>query len=595
MANQSRPLVRSGKCFLFSAMLVLILGCSGVAGVLQPTMTGQASTGEPPVLSPKPSKPAAGPQTAVPAQTGLVEPVLTDFYVSPSGSDTNDGLAPSRPFKTLTTAWGHIPQGSALTGTGYRINFLPGVYPCEPSDNNCQNYVADRLGTEQFPVILRAYQGPGTVTLRGGFDFNHMQYLSLIDLKLVGGASNPTNNSGNNLLHFASSSHILLHGLKVIGPDCPNDGCNNLQEVLKVNQAEYFDVEESEISGAWHSVVDYFSVQYGRFERNQVSTAGQWCMYIKGGTSYLQVEGNLFHDCQLGFQAGQSSNLTVMRSPWVQYEAYDIKFVNNVLYNLPGIALSVSGGYNVLMAYNTLYRVGTGRDPGYALFQVVHGERGCNATSEIPSPLSTCQSLLSAGGWGPNFITTNRPVLPNKNVFVYNNLIYNPSGSQTQYNHFSFEGPLNVPAGFVNIPSPSVTDQNLVLKGNVIWNGPADQPLGIEEGTGCQPSNPTCNASQLTLENKINLLLPQLINPERQIFHPLLGGNLYLEKALAIPDFVWNEGNNLPGVPAGNLSNSVLLDFDGKTRVVDGPPGAFATSDAPPLPQLYVFLPLVGD
>ena len=32
-----------------------------------------------------------------------------------------------------------------------------------------------------------------------------------------------------------------------------------------------------------------------------------------------------------------SANLAVMRSPWLHYEAYDIKFVNNVLHDLPGV------------------------------------------------------------------------------------------------------------------------------------------------------------------------------------------------------------------------------------------------------------------
>jgi hypothetical protein len=89
-------------------------------------------------------------------------------------------------------------------------------------------------------------------------------------------------------------------------------------------------VEESAISGAWHSVVDYFVVQYGHFLNNWVQIAGQWCMYIKGGSGYLNIEGNEFSRCQLGFQAGQAANLAVMRSPWFHYETYDVKFINNV-------------------------------------------------------------------------------------------------------------------------------------------------------------------------------------------------------------------------------------------------------------------------
>jgi hypothetical protein len=52
-----------------------------------------------------------------------------------------------------------------------------------------------------------------------------------------------------------------------------------------------------------------------------------------------------------------------MRTPWLHYEAYDIKVYNNVFHDIRGAGLSVSGGYNILMAYNTLYRVG-GDDEG---------------------------------------------------------------------------------------------------------------------------------------------------------------------------------------------------------------------------------------
>jgi hypothetical protein len=161
------------------------------------------------------------------------------------------------------------------------------------------------------------------------------------------------------------------------------------------------------IGGAWHSAVDYFAVQYGHFLNSRLHTAGQWCMYVKGGTAYLSVDSNEFYNCRLGFGAGQSSNFAVMRSPWLHYEAYDIKFVNNVLHDLPGVGLSVMGGYNILLAYNTLVRVGASSDPGYPLLEAVRGERGCHATDELLFPLSTCQGFISQGGWGPNYVTAN--------------------------------------------------------------------------------------------------------------------------------------------------------------------------------------------
>ena len=45
-----------------------------------------------------------------------------------------------------------------------------------------------------------------------------------------------------------------------------------------------------------------------------------------------------------------------MVPPWTHYEAYDIKFTNNVLHDVDGAAFGVWGGFNILMAHNTAYR-----------------------------------------------------------------------------------------------------------------------------------------------------------------------------------------------------------------------------------------------
>lgn len=508
-------------------------------------------------------------------------PVLRDFYVSPSGDDESDGLSAGSPLRTLTVAWGKIPTGT-LAGTGYRINLLPGTYPCEPGPEyeNCQNVFWDRRGTFECPIILRAQNGPGTVTLRGGMDVAGLSYTYLVDLDLAGGTPLPTNASGNNLLHIAASDHILLRGMRLAGPACDNDGCNNLQEVLKVNQVQYLYVEDCDISGAWHSAVDYMVVQYGHVLDSRMHTAGQWGMYVKGGSSYLLVSGNEFFSSLLGFEAGQSANLAMMRPPWLHYEAYDIKFVNNVLHDIPGVGMSVSGGYNVLLAHNTLYRVGTSTDNGFPMAQLIFGERNCTPTDELPNPVPTCQSNLSSGGWGPNFQTESIPGISNRNVSVYNNIFYNPAPAQTMYSHLGVDGPMPLPAGFLNAPDPATTDRNLVIRGNVIWNGPsAGLPIfGSSSGgdTGCTGGNPTCAEAQFVAENTLNTVEPQLRNPAGGDFHPVPGGNLFGVTTHPIPDFTWADAPLPPSVPPGDLSNAVPTDRDGFPRPSPGPPGAYA-------------------
>ena len=77
----------------------------------------------------------------------------------------------------------------------------------------------------------------------------------------------------------------------------------------------------------------------------------------QGGSAYLLVDRNVIHDCgTTGFGAGQSTGLQYMVPPWTHYEAYDIKFTNNVLHDVDGAAFGVWGGFNILMAHNTAYR-----------------------------------------------------------------------------------------------------------------------------------------------------------------------------------------------------------------------------------------------
>ena len=510
-------------------------------------------------------------------------PTLTEVWVSPTtGADSNSGLQRQLPLKTLSAAWAKIPSGNTLAHTGYRINLLPGGYPCEPGPelDNCQNYFSDRRGTFDFPVILRAADGPGTVTLRGGLNLRNLSHFYLLDVTLVGGAALPTNSSGNNLLHFEGSDHVLVRGVTLAGPDCANDTCNNLQEVLKANQTQHLYVEDSTIGGAWHTAVDYFVVQHGHFLNNKVHTAGQWGMYVKGGSAHLRVEGNEFHHTHLGFQAGQSANFAMMLSPWLHYEAYDIKFVNNLMHDVAGVGVSVAGGYNILIAHNTLYRVATATEPGYPMMTFVHGERNCTATDELPEPVSVCQANATAGGWGPMAETTGEAVIPNRNVLVYNNVLYNPTGQQTRYTHFGLEGSSGVPEIFHNIAAPSLADAGLAIRGNIIWNGSVDLPTGAGE-TGCLDYNASCNPTQLLLDNAINTVEPQLVDPAQGDFHPRPGGGITHWAALSIPDFTWTDAPAKPVVAVGDLLNLVATDRDGRMRsATPTQVGAYASAEA---------------
>jgi hypothetical protein len=232
--------------------------------------------------------------------------------------------------------------------------------------------------------------------------------------------------------------------------------------------------------------------------------------------------------------------------------------------------MAVTGGYNILMAYNTLYRVGLDVSVGAPLLLVGHGSRSCDGDA------AACQMRHDAGGWGPTTVGEGGEWIPNRNLYVYDNVFYDPSSARTMWSHFTVLGPITPPPN-TNIPSPSASDANLRIRGNMIWNGPSDLPLGVgDTDQGCQASNPTCNPAQLVADNAVNLVEPRLLDPAHGNFRPYPSSSLLTVTTYAIPDFSWDDAPTTPGVPPGIFSNSVLNDRDGNMRAPAGPPGAYA-------------------
>lgn len=502
------------------------------------------------------SGPPVQAQSGDPRYYNIGTPTLTDLWVDPvNGSDSNSGLTRAQPLRSVSEAWNRIPGGTSLTTTGYRIMLVAGTY----SESSVPTYWESRYGTYQFPIILQAADGTGTVNLPSMNIFD-CRYLYLIGLRIQAG--------GGDVLHCERCDHFLIRWTQVVGAD---PDTYNVQETVKVNQSQHVYVEDSDISGAWDNAVDFVAVQYGHIQGNRIHNAGDWCIYLKGGSAYFRVEGNEIYDCGTGgFTAGQGTGFEFMVAPWLHYEAYDVKVINNIIHDADGAGMGVNGGYNILMAYNTLYRVGARSH----LIEVVFGLRGCDGDT------AGCGARLAMGGWGTRTVGTEEPI-PNGDVYIYNNIVYNPSGYQSQWQHLAIYGP-RTPSRGSNIPSPARTDTNLQIRGNIIWNGPSAHPLGIEDADqGCQSSNPTCNESQLRTENAINTMEPQLVDPARGNFHPVPGGNILSATTYPVPDFTWNDAPAPPTVPAGNLSNAVMNDHDGHLRTSSGPPGAYVGTITP--------------
>ena len=474
-------------------------------------------------------------------------PVLTDIWVDPvAGNDTRAGNSRAQALRTLTEAWRRLP--SVTTTTGYRIQLMAGTFP----ESSLPTYWEGKRGSQAFPLIIQSADGPRTARLQGNVNVFQVGFLYWLGLTF----DNP-----GDVFHCEQCDHLLIRDSRLTG------GIRQAHETIKMNQSQYIYIEDSEVSESYENAIDFVAVQYGHIVRNHLHDADDWCIYLKGGSAYFRVEDNEIDHCGTGgFTAGQGTGFEYMTPPWLHHEAYGLRVVNNVIHDTEGAGLGVNGGYAILMAYNTLYRVGSRSH----VAEFVFGGRSCDGEA------TRCAQNLALGGWGTTLVGSEGEPIPNASVYFYNNLIFNPAGYQSAWQHFAIHGP-RLPAVGSGIPSPAVTDRDLRIRGNVIWNGPADHPLGLDEGSGCLPGNPTCNETQLRADNAINTLRPELVNPEQGDFHPLAGSALFQRASLGIPVFpAWTVFR--PAVPAGNPLVAVSQDRDGRIRVVNGPVGAYSTT-----------------
>lgn len=513
----------------------------------------------------------ASTQASLAMRYDIGTPTLQDVWVDPQfGDDGRDGSSRNNALRTLSEAWQRIPQGVALA-SGYRVLLTSGTY----SEAMLPNYLEARYGSQQFPIIIQAADGPGTARLGGDLNIFDVRYLYLIDLTIV---PDPPGDA----LHCERCDHLLVRRSTLSG------GERQAHETVKINQSQYVYLEDSDIAGADDNAIDFVSVQYGHVVGNRVHNSQDWCMYVKGGSASLAIEANQLYDCGTGgFTAGQGTGMQFMTAPWLHYEAYDIKFTSNIVHDTEGAGMGVNGGYNILLAYNTLYRIGA-RDH---LLEFVFGSRSCDGQPGDEGR-ERCASYLAAGGWGTTVVDdgTNYARIPNRHIYVYNNVIYNPTGYRSPQ-HLVVPGPYSgASQNGSNVPEPARADEDLQIRGNVIWNGAADTPLGIEDSAvGCGAGNAACNAAQLRADNAINTLEPQLVSPASGDFRPLAGGNLFSATTYIAPAFPSNDRPQPPLAPQGELVNNVAADYAGRPRSVGGPAGAYGVFVA----TSFVYLPLV--
>lgn len=485
-------------------------------------------------------------------RTGAMQSIWVDPV---AGQDDRTGRTRDAALRTLAAAWRRIPQGEVLTEHGYRILVTPGRIDVDAAPP----YLESRYGTAEHPILITAADGPGSVTLPSLNVFD-TRWLALVGVRIVA--------SGGDGFHCERCDHLLLRRVTVVGADPASYRVNDL---VKINQSQSVFIERSDLGGASDNALDLVAVQYASIRRSHIHDAGDWCAYAKGGSAYVRVDANELSACGTGgFTAGQGTGFQFMVEPWIQYEAYDVKVTNNVIHDIEGAGLGVNGGFAILLAHNTLWRVG---DRSH-LLEFVAGGRSCDGEAGDPGR-ARCDVLRAAGGWGTSVVSdgTNHVRIPNRQVLVVRNVIVNrtdvPVGWQLLEVAAPWSGASQDGSG---VAVPTRFDDELRFVGNVVWSGPADMALGLGSETGCDAGS-TCAAERILADNAVNDRPVRLAAPEAGDFR-LLDAGEWSGDGWAIPAFDW--GSAPAGVPAGRLTNEVTRDHAGRIRSADGPPGAFA-------------------
>jgi len=425
------------------------------------------TTTRPPVTTTTTRPPVTTTTTPVAAGPGV------EIVVSPTGNDAAAGTR-AAPLRTLGAAWNRIPRDVTLTKP-HTIVLLAGDYAA----STMPHYWELRRGTASAPITIRS-DGPGRpVTLRGDLNLFEVHHLRVQGLRIL---------PNGDAVHCERCTFLTLDDVEL-------DGGTGAWETLKVNQSSDVTVRNSTLRNAGDNVIDFVAVQRATIADNVITGGGDWCAYVKGGSTAITIERNEVSRCGTGgITAGQGTGLEWMVEPWVTYEATDVVIRANHVFDVEGAAFGVNGGRNIVIEDNRAERVGRRSH----LLEVTFGGRSCDGNS------TRCAALIGRGAWGTSTVGGDVYAhIPDRDVVIRNNVIVNPAGYRSQWQHFEISEPRTNTGARVG-PSPARTDDGLVITGNRIVNGDASMPLGIDGTTVCATTNPTCTIAQIYRDNDIN-------------------------------------------------------------------------------------------
>ncbi len=557
--------------------------------------------------------------SAVPASATAADPstlrydigtiAFTDLYASPVGDDTTGTGSAARPFRTIARAWRAVEHTSShYRQRAYRILLAPGYYRGAYLDHDINGATFPSLGTSTTPIVIQSQDTTNRAQIvffdtgsRANLTLYQFHYAYLLDFDIRldltsngnGGVIDSTESHGDGF-QCERCDHVLLRNMHV--ELYYADAEIGQTETIKLNQSSHVYLEDNHLAGAGDNVIDAVAVRHGWWVRNVVHHARDWCLYAKGGSADIVIAANEVYQCRIGgMLAGQGTTMPFLEAPFLQYDAYHIKFINNIVHDTTGAGMGVNGGFNILFAYNTLVRTGVSPGVRNHLLELAPGGRDCYGPTT-----AECQAMVTAGAWGPAVSGEGGEGIPNRQVWFVNNLIVNPSGTVSPVSLFRVDGPRVAPGQSWSGPDPVRSDDGVVIEGNLIWTG--SDTLDLPDGSGgCGSSHPTCAATQIRGLNRVNTAQPQFVGSSTGDFRPTAASPA-TSGTVALPTFsTAGLSSAQAALLADTLTTVVHTDFNGTLRTNDAVGALVVGTPAPvtptptPLPVLApsMYIPIL--
>jgi hypothetical protein len=344
----------------------------------------------------------------------------TTFYVSTTGSNTNDGL-------TSTSAWRNIQFAASHVVAGDTVQVLGGVYNetvnIPASGSATAGYITFQNFAGQIPIVDGTGLGiPGgqfglfniasqSYVIIQGFEIRNYKSTARnivpVGVYITGAGSHLQllNNHIHNIVVTASGCNANALGIAVYGTQAPAS-LNNI--TISGNELDHLQTGCSE-SMSLDGNVDTFTVTNNLVHDNNnigidaigfegvspnpsfdqarngtitlntvynISSNGNpsyprncWCsngIYVDGGTNIL-IERNLIHNVDIGIEmasehSGRTTSLVTARNNLIY-------FGNSAGVSIGGFASKVGGSDHVTIVNNTLYK-NDGKNTGSGEFQI---------------------------------------------------------------------------------------------------------------------------------------------------------------------------------------------------------------------------------